>query len=86
MPSPEVQSLAAEIRSRIAEVRDAGSGSRAADLVLVMDKLAELEQAIAKTGESINAAQASFLASHRQNRILITLLTIFILCQILVLE
>jgi methyl-accepting chemotaxis protein len=80
--------LAAQIKDRLAEFRGAGARASGTEnvLALVTQKHAELEQAIAKATEGITAAQVSFLVSHRQNKVLITLLTIFVLGQILVLE
>ena len=47
---------------------------------------AELEKAIAAASEGVNAAQTSFLTSNRQNKLLITLLSLFIVGQILIFE
>ncbi len=81
MPTPEVRSLAAEIRepARRAQGRGCGRARRARARSPRDGRHAELGKAIANAIEGINAAQTSFLASHRQNKILITVLTIFIL-------
>ena len=88
MPRPEVRSLAAATENRLAELRGAvaAAPARASALAAVMDRHAELGKAIANAIEGIDAAQTSFIASHRQNTILITVLAIFILSLILVLE
>jgi methyl-accepting chemotaxis protein len=50
------------------------------------DKRAELGKAIAKRIQTIDERQAALLGSHRQNKLLIGLLALFVVAQILLLE
>jgi methyl-accepting chemotaxis protein len=80
----------AETKNRLRELKAAVERSDQVgsekSLVAVMEKRAEIGKQLAGAVEEISGAQASFLASHRQNKMLITLLAIFVFGQILILE
>jgi methyl-accepting chemotaxis protein len=80
----------AAIKDRLSEVRAAIERSDRVGaekaLAAVTEKRAEIGKRIAQAIEEISGAQASFLASDRQNKMLIALLAVFVLGQILILE
>ena len=83
----EMRLLTHATGARLAELRGASAGQAAQRaLVALMEKRAELGSALVAAIEGINAQQAGLLASSRQNKLLIALLTIFVVAQILFLE
>ena len=83
----EIRRLAQATEARLAELRSASTGPPAhRALIALMEQRAELGASLVAAIEGINTRQAGLLASSRQNKLLIALLTIFVVAQILFLE
>jgi methyl-accepting chemotaxis protein len=85
-----VQTLARETRLRLDELKRAVANPQGQawdrTLAATIEKRAELGKAIAVALQAISERQSGLLASHRQNKLLITLLALFVVAQILFLE